>query len=84
VSRGDGWYGFARSPEQTAESMAGLARAAREVERSEALGVLSITVTPPGRVDAALAARYGELGVDRLVLLPPRGDDVEASGQLLS
>jgi len=84
VSRGHGWYGFALSPEQTAESIAGLAQAAREVERNEALGTLSITVTPGSRVDGALAARYGELGVDRLVLLPPRGDDVEVWAQFVA
>lgn len=84
VSRGHGWYGFARSPEQTEESMAGLAQAAREVERNEALGTLSITVTPGGRVDGALAAHYGELGVDRLVLLPPRGDDVDVWAQFVN
>ena len=51
VSRGHGWYGWARSPEQTEESMAGLAQAAGEVERSADLGTLSITVTPNAPVD---------------------------------
>jgi probable F420-dependent oxidoreductase len=74
VARGHGWYGWARSPEQTEESLAGLAQAAREIERSEALGTLSVTVTPSGHLDSALAARYAQLGVDRLVLFPPRGD----------
>jgi probable F420-dependent oxidoreductase len=84
VSRGHGWYGWARSPEQTEESIAGLAQAAREVERDEALGTLSVTVTPSGHLDGALAARYAELGVDRLVLRPPRADDVEVWAQFVA
>jgi alkanesulfonate monooxygenase SsuD/methylene tetrahydromethanopterin reductase-like flavin-dependent oxidoreductase (luciferase family) len=56
-----GWYGWERTPEQVA--------AVRERLGAE----LEITVTPdpPGPLDPALARRYAEAGVDRLVLQPP-------------
>jgi probable F420-dependent oxidoreductase len=75
VAHGQGWYGFALSPEATATCLAGLRQAAEDVERPAGLGSLSITVTPRGRIARAAAARYAELGVDRLVLLPPGGDE---------
>jgi len=84
VSRGSGWYGFALTPEQTESSIAGLRVAAGEVERSGALGPLSISVTARGRVDRAMASRYADLGVDRLVLRPPRADDIEAWAQFVA
>jgi probable F420-dependent oxidoreductase len=77
VSRGHGWYGFALSLEATEEALAGLRRATEEVDRADSLGTLSISVTPRGRIDAAGAARYAGLGVDRLVLSPPREDGVD-------
>jgi probable F420-dependent oxidoreductase len=67
---GDGWYGFLRTPEMTRDDLAGLARAATRVERSPSRGALEISVTPPPGLDADAAARYADLGVDRLVLLP--------------
>jgi probable F420-dependent oxidoreductase len=84
VSRGNGWYGFALTPEQAESSIAGLGVAAGQVERRGALGSLSISVTPRGRVDRAMANRYADLGVDRLVLLPPRADDIEVWAQFVA
>ncbi|MBM3684791.1 MAG: LLM class F420-dependent oxidoreductase [Actinobacteria bacterium] len=76
VTTCEGWYGFALDVDGTAEQIAGLRRAAERYERPAELGRLEITVTPRGRVDAAMVERFAELGVDRLVLTP-RGDDVE-------
>lgn len=75
--RADGWYGFAMDPDATARQLAGLADAAKRVERPAALGPLEITVTPPpGLPDRDAVRRYAELGVHRLVLLPlVRGED---------
>lgn len=71
VRRANGWYGFALDPDAAARAIAGLEEAARRVERPAALGRLELTVTPPpGLPDAGALARYAELGVDRLVLLP--------------
>jgi probable F420-dependent oxidoreductase len=86
---GAGWYGFLRSLELLEQDLAGLAAAAAEVERPAALGPLEISVTPPPRLDADAAARYRDLGVSRLVLLPIERsvDDlvrfVEQSGETL-
>jgi probable F420-dependent oxidoreductase len=67
ITRGHGWYGYALTPEQAADSIAGLRDAASEVERPEALGDLEITVTPRGRLTAERVTAFAQLGVDRLV-----------------
>jgi probable F420-dependent oxidoreductase len=80
VTHCQGWYGFALDVEQAAKNVAGLRKAAERYERPAALGELEITVTPRGRIDVESVQRFGEAGVDRLVLTGPRGtaDDVEA------
>jgi len=71
VQRANGWYGFALDPGAAAKCLAGLREAAQRVERPAALGPLEITVTPPpGVPDRDALARYADLGVQRLVLLP--------------
>jgi probable F420-dependent oxidoreductase len=76
VRRADGWYGFALDPDAAAAALAGLAAAARVVERPAGRPRLEITVTPPpGLPDPDTIARYAELGVDRLVLLPAVRDE---------
>ncbi len=71
VQRANGWYGFALDLAATAKCLDGLREAARRVERPAALGPLEISVTPPpGVPDRDALARYAELGVQRLVLLP--------------
>jgi probable F420-dependent oxidoreductase len=74
VTRGHGWYGFALDPAATAACLDALRAAGETHERPAALGPLEISVTPrPGvPLDAAGLAAYAELGVDRLVVLPPR------------
>jgi len=79
VTLGNGWYGWGLTVEKTAEVLAGLVAAATTVDRPSALGRLEITVTPPqgAAIDPATAARYAELGVDRLVVNPPAAADIE-------
>lgn len=80
VGRGQGWYGFAQTPEGTAASLEGLRAAAARVERPAGLGALEITVTPRGRLTPEMAGAFAELGVDRLVVMPGRTmDDVAAT-----
>jgi probable F420-dependent oxidoreductase len=80
VTRGHGWYGFALSPEDTAEALAGLTAAAARVERPAALGHLEITVTPRSRLTPERAAAYADLGVDRLVpMARPTADGVQTT-----
>jgi hypothetical protein len=59
------------TPEETAAQLAGLRRAADTIERHAALGKLEITVTPRGRLSHETAAAFTEMGVDRLVPMPP-------------
>jgi len=78
VRHGSGWYGFNQSLEAAAESVAGLAAAAKEIERPEGLGPLSISITPKGPMDADAVKRFEDLGVERLILLPKaRGGPTE-------
>jgi probable F420-dependent oxidoreductase len=71
VARGHGWFGNG-TLEDLPRHIAGLRRAAGEVERPERLGRLEIGYLPvdPVAVEPSSAQRYAELGVDRLVLYP--------------
>jgi probable F420-dependent oxidoreductase len=81
VRHGDGWYGFFQDLDATANALEALEEAAKRVERPASLGPLEISVTPPGLVDADLARRYEDLGVDRLVLMRGFTDMSEVGGQ---
>ena len=70
VRRGHGWYGYALTPEQTADCLDGLRVAADEVERPSEIGRLEISVTPRGRLTSERAEAFAQLGVDRLVVSP--------------
>ena len=71
VTHAQGWYGFARTIEQTIEAIEGIAAMREKHARPEWLGHdIEISITPAGRCDAAMAAGFAEAGVDRLILLP--------------
>ena len=78
VARGNGWYGFFQTPEQTAACLEGLEKARLQLGRDAALGDLEITITPPPGLDADGVRRYRDLGVDRLALfgLGRNGDEL--------
>jgi alkanesulfonate monooxygenase SsuD/methylene tetrahydromethanopterin reductase-like flavin-dependent oxidoreductase (luciferase family) len=78
VRQGHGWYGFAMTHEDVARCVAGLAEAARRVERPATLGRLEVTVTPRVALDPDAVLRFEDLGVDRLVPMALGGsaDDV--------
>jgi probable F420-dependent oxidoreductase len=78
VARGHGWFGNGDSPDDLAGHLAGLEKAAAEVERPVRLGRLEINFTQLLPVDAATARRYADLGVDRLVVFAMRADDPAA------
>lgn len=71
VGMADGWYGFMRDLETTAADLERLRRAADEVDRPDHLGPLEITITPPGRPEVEELTAYAEMGVHRLVPMPP-------------
>jgi hypothetical protein len=74
VTRAHGFYGNG-TPADIAGDLAGLARAAQEVERPARLGELEITAMPLTEADAGEPDRYAQLGVRRLVLRPQQFDD---------
>jgi probable F420-dependent oxidoreductase len=70
VTLADGWYGFSLDVDATRDRLDQLRQLGDGHERPAELGQLEITVTPYGPLDRSVVARYEELGVDRLVLLP--------------
>jgi probable F420-dependent oxidoreductase len=72
VSRGRGWFGNGAGVADLERHLAGLRRAAGEVDRPARLGRLEINwmQLDPVAVAAPDAARYAGLGVDRLVVYP--------------
>jgi alkanesulfonate monooxygenase SsuD/methylene tetrahydromethanopterin reductase-like flavin-dependent oxidoreductase (luciferase family) len=74
VTQGRGWYGFALDVAQTEACLATLRATSADNERPAELGPLEVSITPRPGVpldDAGLAA-FAELGVTRLIVLPPR------------
>jgi probable F420-dependent oxidoreductase len=73
VEHGHGWFGYALDLEGIERCVAGLALAAKEVDRPAHLPRLEVSVTPhPTMVlDGPTVERLGQLGVDRLIVLPP-------------
>ena len=78
VEQAHGWYGFSLDHDGVTNSMAGLREAAQRYDRPSSLGPLEISVTPRRTPDPAEAARFEELGVHRLVLMPHRSLDQPA------
>jgi probable F420-dependent oxidoreductase len=70
VAHGNGWYGFALNWDKSAESIEGLATAAKQVERPSELGPLEIGITPAVPLDRNAVARFADMGVSRLVPFP--------------
>lgn len=78
VEQANGWYGFALDVDETASLLARLREASARYQRPAWLGELEISVAPRIPLDKATAQRFAELGVHRLILIPPRGADAPA------
>jgi probable F420-dependent oxidoreductase len=70
----DGWYGFLIGLRAMAEHREGLRAAAERAGRSEPLHV---SISPSRPLDEETVAAYAELGVDRLIPIPPPGLDLD-------
>jgi probable F420-dependent oxidoreductase len=70
----DGWYGFLLGLRATAEQRELMRTAISEAGRERPLHV---SVTPARPLDPGVVARYAELGVDRLIVMPPPGIALE-------
>ncbi|HEY8836259.1 MAG TPA: LLM class F420-dependent oxidoreductase [Dehalococcoidia bacterium] len=84
VEHANGWYGFSLDVAATETAVEGLRHAAQRHRRPSELGELEISVTPRGRVDVEMVRHYAELGVHRLVLLPPRNVDLDGLKRFVS
>ena len=78
VEQANGWYGFAMDLDETAARLAQLREAAVRYPRPAALGELEISVAPRIPLDRDTARRFVDLGVHRLILIPPRDKDAAA------
>jgi probable F420-dependent oxidoreductase len=67
---GAGWYGWCVPPDRVEAARAGLAEAAETCGRT---ATIEISITPPLDMDVTreLLARYRDVGVDRLIVMPP-------------
>lgn len=74
VQRGNGWYGWELTPDETKKALADLNAAADKHGRPAELGELEITITPPGTLDLDTARRYADAGVHRLCVQPQDTD----------
>jgi probable F420-dependent oxidoreductase len=70
ATRYHGWYGFALDRANTAEQIESLRTCLADAGRE--LSDLEISVSPGERLDRQVVADYIGLGVDRLVVVPPR------------
>ncbi len=84
VTRGHGWYGFALDLAATEQAVRALRGALSRYARPPELGPIEISVTPPPGVtlDDATIAAYADLGVTRLIALPPRAGRHDADAQV--
>jgi probable F420-dependent oxidoreductase len=62
----DGWYGWMLGLRATAAQLESLRSAGHEADRR-----LHISVSPARRLDPETARAYADLGVDRLIVVPP-------------
>ncbi len=84
VEQAKGWYGFALDLDETAGVLAELREAAVHYHRPASLGELEISVAPRIPIDKETAQRFAELGVHRLILIPPWGKDAPALVQWIT
>ncbi|WP_163510820.1 TIGR03619 family F420-dependent LLM class oxidoreductase [Fodinicola acaciae] len=80
VERGHGWYGFWLDPAAAGDCVRQLREAAETRERPAELGKVEVSVTPDQPLSRELVEAYERAGVDRLIVVPPRGarDDRDA------
>jgi probable F420-dependent oxidoreductase len=67
----DGWYGFMVGLRAMAEQRDSLRRALERADRGGR--PLHVSVSPARRLDEEVVRAYAELGVDRLIVVPPPG-----------
>lgn len=69
--QGTGWYGFALDLPDTARCLTELQATLQQYERPMDRGSLEISVTPRIPLTRAIVQQFADLGVHRLILMPP-------------
>lgn len=83
VEQANGWFGWALDLDETSRIIAELREVAKRSTRPETLGELEISIAPRVPVDRTSAQQFAELGVHRLVLIPPRNVDTASVEQFI-
>ncbi|HEV2456891.1 MAG TPA: LLM class F420-dependent oxidoreductase, partial [Ktedonobacterales bacterium] len=81
VEQANGWFGYALNLDETAAMLAQLREAASRYPRPASLGEIEISVAPRIPLDKDTAQRFADLGVHRLIMIPPRGLDAPSLEQ---
>ncbi len=71
IERGTGWYGFALSLDGASRCMTQLQEALQQYERPANMDELEISVTPRRPITQTTVQQFADLGIHRLILMPP-------------
>ena len=84
IEQANGWYGFAYDLDEIVAVLAQLREAASRYQRPASLGELEISIAPRIPIDKETAQRFAELGVHRIIFIPPPGNDASALVQWIT
>jgi len=84
IEQAGGWYGYAYDFEETVAVLSQIREAADRYHRPASLGELEISIAPRIPIDKETANRFADLGVHRLVFIPPPGKDSTALVQWIT
>lgn len=84
IEHANGWYGYALDLDETAAILAQMREAARRYQRPVSLGELEISIAPRIPIDKETAQRFAELGVHRLIFIPPPEKDAPSLVQWIT
>jgi probable F420-dependent oxidoreductase len=84
IEQANGWYGFALDLDETAAVLAQLREAAKRYQRPATLGELEISIAPRVPIDKETAQSFAELGIHRLIFIPPPEKDAPSLVQWLT
>lgn len=78
VRSAHGWFGWGYDFAEASNAVDTLDAMLKSEPRNPSLGPLEITISPPDGTSLAAAAQYTELGIDRLNLILPTSQGVDA------
>ncbi len=84
IEQANGWYGYAYDLDETADVVSQIREAANRYQRPASLGELEISIAPRIPLDKETAQRFAELGVHRLIFIPPPEKDASSLVQWIT